>query len=76
MAQVNMGPRKVYATRLPSDVAALFEEDAHRLGLSYSQYMADVLAERYDRPLPSQRFRTKKQMRAEAQEVLPLDRAS
>lgn len=70
-------PRDQYATRLPQDVAAAFEKEVADLGpdWTYSLFLADLLAARYDLPLPSQRHR-RSHATTDEQEVLPLGRAS
>ncbi|MEO6702783.1 MAG: hypothetical protein ABIP57_14995 [Jatrophihabitantaceae bacterium] len=73
MAQPNMGDRKLYNTRPPEDVARAFERDIAGSGLSYSQRLADLVADRYDLPRPSERFRTKADLAAQAS--LPLGRS-
>jgi hypothetical protein len=76
MAQPNMGDRKLYYTRLPSDLVELFEGDALQAGLSYSQFLADLVARCYGHPRPSERFESKKARRARLQhEELPIDQA-
>jgi hypothetical protein len=70
MAQPNMGQRKLYSTRPPEDVARAFEKELAGTGLSYSQHLADLLADRYGLPRPSDRFRTKTALTSQA--TLPL----
>lgn len=70
MAQPNMGQRKLYVTRPPEDVARAFEKEIAGAGKSCSQHLADLVAERYELPLPSDRFRTKTATPAQA--ALPL----
>jgi hypothetical protein len=71
-------PRDLYSTRLPQDVAAAFEQEVAERGpdWSYSQHLADLLAERYGLPLPSQRHRRGQATTTDQQGVLPLSRAS
>lgn len=76
MAQPNMGQRKLYSTRLPLDIAERFEAEVSTTDLSFTQFIADLLADRYGLPRPSKRFPTKRERMALGQEVLPLDRAS
>ncbi len=70
MAQPNMGRRKQYLTRPPADVARAFEDEIALTGKSRSQHLADLVAERYELPRPSDRFRTK--ATPPTQEPLPL----
>jgi hypothetical protein len=65
-----MGPRKQFLTRPPADVARAFEDEIACIGKSHSQHLADLVAERYELPRPSDRFRTK--TAAPAQAALPL----
>lgn len=76
MAQVNMGSRTLIQTRVPDDLTELIDADAKAAGLTRSQYLADLVAARYDVALPSQRFASRKLRRSQGQEVLPLDKAS
>ena len=76
MAQVNMGSRTLIQTRVPDDLTALIDADAKAAGLTRSQYLADLVAARYDVQLPSERFVSRKLCRSRHQEALPLDRAS
>lgn len=71
MAQPNMGQRKLYATRPPEDVASELERESAETGLSYTQLLADVVAERYGLPKPSRRFQTKRSLMAAGQSALP-----
>jgi hypothetical protein len=71
MAQPNMGERKLYGTRPPEDVALELERESAETGLSYTQLLADVVADRYGLPLPSRRFRTKRSLMASGQSALP-----
>lgn len=65
-------PRAYYSTRLPLDVAELFEDEANRSGLNYSHFLADMLADRYQLPLPSQRQQSKRDRVAHGQGALPI----
>ena len=76
MAQVNMGSRTLIQTRVPDDLTALIDADARAAGLTRSQYLADLVARRYEAQLPSERFASRKRRRNEGQEALPLDKAS
>ena len=76
MAQVNMGSRTLIQTRVPDDLTALIDADAKAAGITRSQYIADLVAARYDVQLPSERFVSRKLCRSRHQEALPLDRAS
>lgn len=71
MAQPNMGQRKLYATRPPEDVASELERESAESGLSYSQLLADIVADRYGLPLPSRRFQTKRSLMTAGQGALP-----
>lgn len=44
------GPRDVFTTRVPTPLAELVRADAERLDLSYSDFVANVLAEKYGQP--------------------------
>ncbi len=76
MAQVNMGERTLIQTRLPQDLVELLDADARAAGSKRSQFIADLVAERYHRELPSKRFATKKRRAAENQEALTYEQAS
>ena len=45
------GPRDVFTTRLPTALGDLVRADAERVDLSYSDYMANLVAEKYGFPL-------------------------
>jgi hypothetical protein len=70
MAQPNMGQRKLYNIRPPEDIARALEKEIAGIGKSCSQHLADMVAERYELPLPSDRFRTK--TTPSGQSTLPL----
>jgi hypothetical protein len=53
------------------DVAVPFEAEANELGMGYSLFLADLLAARYQLPLPSQR-QTKRHRALPSQAALPL----
>lgn len=55
MAQPHLGNRKLYSTRLPTDVAAAFEAEASSATTSYSRMLADAIADRYGLQRPSER---------------------
>lgn len=63
-----------YLTRLPEDIVLVLERDAVAAGLSYSHFIATVIADRYGAELPAERFAPKRTLAD--QEVLPLERAS
>lgn len=65
---------RTYSTRLPTDIAKKVEAEATELGMSYSHFIAALLAGRYGAQLPHDRFASKRT--ATDQEVLPLVRAS
>ena len=44
------GPRDVFTTRVPTPIADLVRADADRAELSYSDFVANVLAEKYGLP--------------------------
>jgi hypothetical protein len=73
MAQPNMGQRKLYSTRPPEDIGRAFEKETVGTGLSYSQHLADLVADRYGLRRPSERFRTKTGLSAQA--ALPLGKS-
>jgi hypothetical protein len=66
-------PRAHYSTRLPVDVATRFEAEAGPTGIGYSLFLADVLADRYQLPLPSKRQQSKQDRVASGQSALPID---
>lgn len=72
MAQVNKGSRRLYHVRIPTDVAEVIEAQVAASGQSYSEFIADRLAELYGKTPPSERFVTKKARRQQGQEVLPV----
>lgn len=76
MAQVNKGSRKLYGTRVPDDIATRLEADAAAAHLSYSEFIADVLAKSYGVTPPSERFVSKKdQQKRQQQGVLAIEAA-
>jgi hypothetical protein len=76
MAQPNMGQRKLYSTRPPEDIARAFEKETVGTGLSYSQHLADLVADRYNLKRPSERFRTKTGLTTQGQGTLALGRTA
>ncbi|MDT0262495.1 hypothetical protein [Jatrophihabitans lederbergiae] len=73
MAQPNMGERKLYSTRPPEDVSRAFARAAVDTGVSFSQHLADLVADRYGLQRPSERFRTKTDI-SQDQEELAVDK--
>ena len=65
-------PRAYYSTRLPMDVAARFETEATESGVGYSLFLADILAQRYQLPMPSRRQPVRRDRVAHGQAALPL----
>ena len=65
-------PRAYYSTRLPMDVAGPFEAEANQAGVGFSLFLADILADRYQLPLPSQRQPIKRDRVAQGQAALPI----
>jgi len=45
------GDRKLFSTRLPQDLAELMSAEADELDLTYSDYLANLVAEHFDRGL-------------------------
>lgn len=46
----NKGPRELFSTRVSPELASKFRAEAEHLDLSYSDLLANVLAERYGLP--------------------------
>jgi len=44
------GPRDVFTTRIPTPLADQLRADAERQDLSYSDFLANVVAEKYGHP--------------------------
>lgn len=76
MAQVNMGKRTLIQTRLPEDIAELIDAEARAAGTNRSQFLADLVAQRYQVELPSRRFVSKKRRATENQGALTYEKAS
>lgn len=70
MAQVNKGPRRQVAARMPETLVQEVEHFADCNGLSISEAVADLVAQALGRPLPSQTLPQPKSRRQ--REELPL----
>lgn len=78
MPQPHKGPRRqVKLARIPEYVAAGVDDYAAEHGLALSEAVADLVAVALHLPLPSLTLpRARGRQLSDAQEVLPLDRAS
>ena len=69
------GKRYPFMSRVPQDLAEVVMEEAEKRGLSYSDYIALVLAERHDVKLPDH-FHPPATPDQTIQETLPMQTAS
>jgi hypothetical protein len=73
---VDKGERQYFGTRVPSDVANAFLAEVAADGRGISDFLADMLADRYNLKPVSDRFPTKAERKARNQGVLPLQAVS